>query len=268
MSHSQPVLEPINESNEYLYITQLGRLFWIACCTRPDIAFAVALLARFSCYDPSHITIIRRIHRYLLETAHIGLTYDGNKSFYEVGYSDSNFVSQYGRKSITGSIVMMGGAAISWTSKRQPTVSLSTMEAEFYAVCNMAKEILSIRQFLDDLGITQDTPAASPIFCDNQAAIEAVHNPTHKTLAKHIDIAYKFIRDEIQQDRITVSFIPTRDNLADAPTKPLSYNQHWFLANSFLGIHERHRSNVLGDHFPRVSYALDQRQFVSSLPEM
>ncbi|KAJ1299862.1 hypothetical protein OPQ81_002656 [Rhizoctonia solani] len=269
MSHSQPILKPINESNEYPYITQLGSLFWIARCTRPDIAFAVALLARFSsCYGPSHITVIRRIHRYLLETAHIGLTYDGNKPFYEVGYSDSDFASQYGRKSITGSIVMMGGAAISWTSKRLPTVSLSTMEAEFYAVCNTAKEILSIRQFLDDLGITQDTPAASPIFCDNQAAIEAAHNPTHKTRAKHIDIAYNFIRDEIQQDRITVSFIPTRDNLADALTKPLSYNQHWFLANSFLGIHERHHSNVLGDHLPRVSYALDQRQFVSSLPEM
>ncbi|KAF8693981.1 Reverse transcriptase (RNA-dependent DNA polymerase), partial [Rhizoctonia solani] len=269
MLNTQPILEPINEPNNYPYITELGCLFWIARCCRPEIAFTVALLARFSsCFGAPHIAVICCVHRYLVATAHIGLTYDGNKPFYEVGYSDADFATQHGRKSITGSIIMMGGAAISWTSKRQSSVSLSTMEAEFIALCNTAKEIISIRQFLDDLGISHDTPVASPIFCDNQAAIEAVHNPTHKTRAKHIDIAYNFIRDEIQQNKITVSFIPTRDNLADALTKPLSYNQHWYLANSFLGIYERHHSNILGDYFPRALYALDQRELVASLPEV
>ncbi|KAF8715625.1 Reverse transcriptase (RNA-dependent DNA polymerase), partial [Rhizoctonia solani] len=241
----------------------------VARCCQPDIAFPTALLARFSsCYGAPHIAVICCIHRYLLETAHIGLTYDGNKPFYEVAYSDADFASQYGRKSITGSIVMMGGAAISWVSKRQPSVSLSTMEAEFIALCTTAKEIISVRQFLDDLGISHDTPTTSPIFCDNQAAIEAVHNPTHKTRAKHIDIAYNFIRDKIHQMKITVSFIPTRDNLADPFTKPLNYNQHWYLANSFLGIPSLHHANAFGNSFPRTLYALDQHELVASLPKM
>ncbi|KAJ1299865.1 hypothetical protein OPQ81_002659 [Rhizoctonia solani] len=132
------------------------------------------------------------------------------------------------------------------------------MEAEFTAVCHTAKEVLTIQQFLDDLGITYNSNVPTPILCDNQAAIKALHNPTHKTRAKHIDISYNFIRDEIKEGRLSVSFIPTCDNLADAFTKPLNYNQHWYFANSFLGIHERHHSNVLGDFFPRALFALDQ----------
>ncbi|KAJ1300847.1 hypothetical protein OPQ81_002487 [Rhizoctonia solani] len=268
MSNTTPILEPAEITTEFPYITQLGCLFWIARTTRPEIAFTVSLLARFSsCYGPSHIAVLNRIHRYLKEMAHIGITYDGNKPFYEVAYSDADFATQHGRKSITGSLVIMGGAAIAWSSKRQNTVSLLTMEAEFTAVCHTAKEVLAIRQFLDDLGITYDSNVPTPILCDNQAAIEALHNPTHKTRAKHIDISYNFIRDEIEEGSLSVSFIPTRDNLADAFTKPLNYNQHWYLANSFLGIHERHHSNILGDFFPCALFALDQREHVMSLSE-
>ncbi|KAJ1304120.1 hypothetical protein OPQ81_008522 [Rhizoctonia solani] len=106
-----------------------------------------------------------------------------------------------------------------------------------------------------------------PIFCDNQAAIKAVHNPTHKTRTKHIDIAFNFIRDEIHEGRLSVSFIPMKDNLADILTKPLNYNQHWYLSNSLLGIHERHHANALGVSFPRTLLAINQDAFVESLPE-
>ncbi|CCO37227.1 Copia protein AltName: Full=Gag-int-pol protein [Rhizoctonia solani AG-1 IB] len=141
------------------------------------------------------------------------------------------------------------------------------MEAEFIATCTTVKEVLSIRQFLDDLGVTYNSNTATPILCDNQAAIEAIHNPTHKTRAKHIDIAYNFICDEVQNGHIAVSFIPTCKNLADALTKPLNYNQHWYLSNSFLAIHKQHHSNILGNFFPRALLALDQSEYASSLPE-
>ncbi|CCO31701.1 hypothetical protein RSOLAG1IB_06146 [Rhizoctonia solani AG-1 IB] len=113
------------------------------------------------------------------------------------------------------------------------------MEAKFLAAANTAKETLSIQQFLDDLGIgyNGESNIASPIFCDNQAAVESIHNPTHRTCAKHIDIAHNFICDEVQHNKLTVSFVPTRDNLADILTKPLNVNQHWYLANSILGHH-------------------------------
>lgn len=85
-------------------------------------------------------------------------------------------------------------------------VSLPTMEAEFITLCNNAKEVIAIRQFLDELGTEYNTPVASRIFCNNQTAIEAVHNPTHKTRAKHIDISYNFIRSEIYNQKVSVSF--------------------------------------------------------------
>jgi hypothetical protein len=94
------------------------------------------------------------------------------------------------------------------------------------------------------------------------------HNPTHKTRAKHIDIAYNFIRDEIHEKKISVSFVPTCDNLADAFTKPLNYNQHWYLANSFLGIYELHHANALGDSFPHALLAQDLNGHAASLPNM
>ncbi|KAB5589019.1 Copia protein [Ceratobasidium theobromae] len=241
MPHSQPILEPVvSPDYSFLYIMHLGRLFWVAHCCRPDISFVTSLLARFSnCYGTPHISILKQVFRYLAATANLGIIYNRNKPFYEVGYSNADYTTQHGRKSITGSLVIMGGAAVSWASKRQTSVSLSTMEAEFIALCNTAKDIISIRQFLNELGIRYETPVASPIFCDNQAVIEAVHNPTHKTRAKHIDIAYNFIHNEIYNQKVSVSFIPTRDNLADALTKPLAPMQHYYLTDSFLGIPER-----------------------------
>ncbi|KAB5594576.1 hypothetical protein CTheo_2059 [Ceratobasidium theobromae] len=93
---------------------------------------------------------------------------------------------------------------------------------------------MSIRQFLDDLGVAYESGVPSPILCDNQAAIESVHNPTHKTRAKHIDIAFNFIRDEIHEGTISVSYVPTNDNLADVLTKPLNTIKHHRLGGSIL----------------------------------
>ncbi|KAB5587335.1 Copia protein [Ceratobasidium theobromae] len=121
MSNTQPVLEPITPPDySYPYVTNLGRLFWVARTCRPDIAFATSLLARFSsCYSSPHITALKRVFKYLAATASIGITYDGHKPFYEVAYSDADYASQHGRKSVSGSVVLMAGAAVAWSSKRQ-----------------------------------------------------------------------------------------------------------------------------------------------------
>ncbi|KAB5587292.1 Copia protein [Ceratobasidium theobromae] len=103
---------------------------------------------------------------------------------------------------------------------------------------------MSIRQFLDDLGVAYKSSVPSPILCDNQAAIESVHNPTHKTHAKHIDIAFNFIHDEIHKGTISVSYVPTNDNLADVLTKLLNTIKHHRLGGSILG--NRSRDSVRG----------------------
>ncbi|QRW04445.1 Copia protein [Ceratobasidium sp. AG-Ba] len=244
MSNTMPALEPSTDKIDYPYITQLGRLFWVTRCVRPDIAFPVGLLARFS-------------NSY-------GLTYDGNKPFYEVAYSDSDFATQHLRKSISGCVIILAGAAVCWLSKRQNSVALSTMEAETVGCHHTARELIAIRQFLDDIGIKYSSAVPSPILCDNQAAIESAHNPTNKPRTKHIDVPYNFVRDEVNKKTITVSFIPSKENLADAFTKALNYNQHWYLANSFLGIHERRHADAFGQSFPHALLAQDlESSFVS-----
>ncbi|QRW09844.1 Copia protein [Ceratobasidium sp. AG-Ba] len=265
MSNTMPALEPSTDKIDYPYITQLGRLFWVTRCVRPDIAFPVGLLARFSnSYGTHHITVMKRIHRYLATTAKIGLTYDGNKPFYEVAYSDSDFATQHLRKSISGCVIILAGAAVCWLSKRQNSVALSTMEAETVGCHHTARELIAIRQFLDDIGIKYPSAVPSPILCDNQAAIESAHNPTNKPRTKHIDVPYNFVRDEVNKKTITVSFIPSKENLADAFTKALNYNQHWYLANSFLGIHERRHADAFGQSFPHALLAQDlESSFVS-----
>ncbi|KAB5588690.1 Copia protein [Ceratobasidium theobromae] len=239
MSNTQPVLEPIMPPDySYPYVMNLGWLFWVACTCRPDIAFATSLLARFSnCYSSLHITALKRVFKYLAATESIGITYDGHKPFYEVVYSNTDYASQHGRKSVSGSVVLMAGTAVAWSSKCQTSVSLSMMEAEFVALCNTAKEVMSIHQFLDDLGVAYESGIPSPILCDNQAAIESVHNPTHKTCAKHINIAFNFIHDEIHKGTISISYVPTNDNLTNMLTKPLNTIKHHRLGGSILSTH-------------------------------
>ncbi|KAB5587551.1 Copia protein [Ceratobasidium theobromae] len=251
MSNTQPVLEPIMPPDySYPYVMNLGWLFWVARTCRPDIAFTTSLLTRFSnCYGSPHITALKRVFKYLTTTASISITYDGHKPFYKVTYSDTDYASQHGHKSVSGSVVLMAGAAVAWSSKRQTSISLSTMEAEFVALCNTAKEVMSIRQFLDDLGIAYESGVPSPILCNNQATIESVHNPTHKTRAKHINIAFNFICNEIHKGTISVSYMPTNDNLADMLTKPLNTIKHHRLGGSILSncSHDLVRGSVTCD---------------------
>ncbi|QRV83053.1 Copia protein [Ceratobasidium sp. AG-Ba] len=269
MSNTMPILEPSTEKIDYPYTTQLGRLFWVARCVRPDIAFPVGILARHAgSFGDAHINVMKRVHRYLATTSKLGITYDGYKPFYEVAYSDSDFAQQHLRKSISGCVIILSGAAVAWLSKRQSSVALSTMEAETIACHHTAKELLAIRQFLDDIGIKYSSAVASPILCDNQAAIDSAHNPTNKMRTKHIDTPYNFVRDEIHKQTITVSFIPSKENLADAFTKPLNYNQHWYLTNSFLGIHEPRHADALGKSFPHALLAQDLESSAKSLEDL
>jgi hypothetical protein len=140
----------------------------------------------------------------------------------EVGYSDADWGRDLNsRRSTTGVIVLLNDAVVVWKSCKQPTVAISTMEAEYMALTDAAKEIKWIRQLFDELhyGIT---PRPSTILkTDNQGALALAKNPVHHTRSKHIDIKHHYIRETIAQGIVWLEHISTSDMAADFLTKPL-----------------------------------------------
>src|SRR5216117_1228919 len=122
------------------------------------------------------------------------------------------------RKSTTGYIFFANNGAISWTSHRQTTVALSTMEAEYMSLSDSSREALARLQLFRDLHTYTDIPT---IFSDNQGALTIATNPTDHQRAKHIDIRYHFIRNCIQNNSILIDYIPTASQTADILTKAL-----------------------------------------------
>lgn len=114
---------------------------------------------------------------------------------------------------------MMNGGAVSWRSKLQTTVSLSTTEAEYIAGVEAGKEIKWVRNLLQELGY--GVSGESPLFMDNQSAIQVSKNPEHHGRMKHLDLAHFWLRDEVAKGSIQIEYVPTQEQLADILTKPL-----------------------------------------------
>ena len=225
------------------YQAAIGSLMYAAVGTRPDIAFTVRHLSQFSS-DPSaaHFAAVKRVFRYLKGTSNYGILL-GNISDEPLrGYSDSDWGSNLSdRRSTTGFIFTLGGP-ITWSSKKQPTVALSSMEAEYMAVSHAAREALWLRTFLAELGHTPGGP--TEINVDNQAALAFTHNEDKHTRSKHIDIRHHFIRDQVHAGTISTNYIPTDDNIADLFTKSLPTHRHHLLMER-LGMTERWRGVLI-----------------------
>ncbi|KAJ1299491.1 hypothetical protein OPQ81_003803 [Rhizoctonia solani] len=262
MSHMHPVLVPADPNkihHHYPYAANIGHLLWIAQTIRPDIMFVVCLLAQFTnVYDDSHIHVMKRVFQYLAGTMHIGLTFNGNQPFELVAYSDSDYGMQHGRKSISGVAVLLGGTIVTWALSKQSSVAISTMEAECYALLKAVQEVIWIRNFMFHLGFLISSPTT--ILVDNAAAIAYSLNPIQRTRAKHIDIQFQFMRDMISKKYVEIGPIPSRDNLADAFTKPLPYNQFWRLTNDYLGTQQADYHINLGMHSPIWLYHDDVKK--------
>jgi hypothetical protein len=140
------------------------------------------------------------------------------------GYSDANWGGDRNdRKSHTGYLFMLNGSPISWTSKKQTTVAVSTMEAEYMALSDASKEALARMQQLSELRCLIPPPT---LLSDNQGALDIAENPTKFQRAKHIDIRFHFIRHTLLNNNITINYIPSSDNPADVLTKALEPVKH------------------------------------------
>jgi hypothetical protein len=199
------------------YASAVGSLMYAMVCTRPDIAHAVSVVSRFMAQPgKEHWQAVKRIFRYLRGTADVGLIYGGDSRCLVAGYSDSDYAADVdGRRSMTGYVYTLGGSVVSWKATLQPTVTLSTTEAEYMALTEAAKEGIWLKGLVSDLGIHHDQ---ATVFCDSLSAICLAKDHLHHDRTKHIDVRYHFLRTE---KRIQVKKISTHHNPADMFTKPV-----------------------------------------------
>ena len=217
------------------YRNAVGSLMYAMVGTRPDIAAAVSAVSRFmSNPGPAHWTAVKRILRYLKGTADWALTL-GCEPLQLTGYCDADWGGDHDqRKSTTGYAFSLGSGSIVWSSKRQPTVALSSTEAEYMAMSNAAREAVWLRSLLRELGYEQATSTVL-LHSDNQGSIKLAHNPVNHSRTKHIDVQHHFIRELVEQEVVQLQYCPSHVNVADVLTKALPREKHLQFARA-LGL--------------------------------
>jgi hypothetical protein len=247
MENCKPVATPVDgyesllpakagelRADQQLYQQAIGSDLFLSGNTRPDISFAVNKLSQY-CSDPTvrHWNGILRIFRYLSGTEdyslHFGPGTDGRVENL-LGYADADYASSLDRISTSAYVFTFGGAAISWSSKKQRTVATSTVEAEYIALCSAAKHGVWLRNLFSELGQAKflggDPPdrytaQAVHILGDNQGGLALANNPENHARTKHIDVQYHYTRHLLATGALTISYCPTENMLADILTKPL-----------------------------------------------
>jgi len=221
------------ESDDALpYRKAVGSLMYLMVWTRPDLAFAIGKLSRFvSCYGEEHWAAIKRVLRYVKGSMDKGLVFDKNSSCFLQGYSDADWAGDHEtQRSTTGFTFVFGGAVVSWGSKLQKTVALSTMEAEYMGLCEASKESVWLNKLVQSVGSQGLRTAISGgpinIKVDNSGCIDFSENPVEHKRTKHIDIRYHFVREAITTDKVTLEHCATDDMVADPMTKELGKTKH------------------------------------------
>jgi hypothetical protein len=204
------------------YLSAVGALMYLAVTTCPDIAYAVGVLARFSSNPGvAHWKAVKHLFRYLKGTIDLKLTYSPDSSselFTTFSDADHGGCKDSGR-STGGYLVKFGSGAVSWHSKLQSVVALSTTEAEFIAAVEAGKEILWMWNILKEFDYQVTLP--STLWIDNQSCISVAKNLEHHGCMKHLDLQFYWLKDAVQSGQISPQYIPTAEMPADILTKAL-----------------------------------------------
>ena len=203
------------------YQAAIGSLNYAAVATRPDISTAVGKLSQFMRNPGSdHWSGVKRILRYIKGTMNYGLTFTASDDFTLHGYSDSDWAGcTESRKSTSGYAFFIGSCIVSWASKKQSIVALSSTEAEYVALCSAAQETVWLRNLLADIGFQQNAPTC--VKEDNQGAMCLAKNPKDHNRTKHIDIKFHYTRQLITSKELRLEYVPTGKMVADTMTKGL-----------------------------------------------
>ncbi|KAL2936002.1 Retrovirus-related Pol polyprotein from transposon RE1 [Bienertia sinuspersici] len=232
MSHCKPSPTPVDSQGKLsslnsapfadpsLYRRLCGALQYLTF-TRPDISYAVQQVCLFM-HAPTdaHMAALKRIIRYLQGTSGSGLHLYKSSLSSLVSYTDADWGGcPDTRRSTSGYCVFLGDNLISWSSKRQPTLSKSSAEAEYRGVANVVSESCWIRNLLLELHCPMSK--ATFVYCDNVSAIYLSSNPVHHQRTKHIEMDIHFVREKVQKGEVRVFHVPSRYQIADIFTKSL-----------------------------------------------
>ena len=186
--------------------------------TCPDISFTLNQVARFS-NNPGlpHWEAVKRIFCYLKGTRDHRLVY-GKKEHSISGYTDADGMANEDCHTISGFAFLIDGGTVSWSSKHQPIVTLSTAEAEYVAATHAAKEAVWLREFISEIYSQQDPMT---LYSDSQSAIAFAHNEQLHAHTKHINIRFHYICYVIEAGKVVIDYCPTDDMVANTLTKAL-----------------------------------------------
>jgi histone deacetylase 1/2 len=207
-------------SDGSFYRSMAGALQYLTL-TRPDIAFAVQQVC-LHMHAPRdvHLTMLKRILRYIKGTPRLGILLRASTSTTLTAYTDADWAGcPDTRRSTSGFCVFLGDSLVSWSSKRQTTVSRSSAEAEYRGVANAVAECTWLRNLLAEINCNVDT--ATLVFCDNVSTVYMTRNPVHHKRTKHIELDIHFVREKVALGEVRVAHIPSTQQLADVFTKGL-----------------------------------------------
>ena len=213
--------DPLSADDATRYRSVVGALQYLSL-TRPDISFCVNRVCQFlSAPTTAHWAAVKRILRYVHATSDMGLCITRSGSTLLSAFSDADWAGNPDdRRSTGGYAIFFGGNLVSWSSRKQPTVSRSSTEAEYKAVANATAELIWIQVLLRELGISQARPPS--LWCDNIGATYLSANPIFHRRTKHVKVDYHFVRERVSAKQLDVRFLSSKDQLADIMTKPLA----------------------------------------------
>eukprot|EP00253_Pinus_taeda_P004890 PITA_04890 len=202
------------------YRSMIGSLLYLTG-TLPDIMHAVGIVGRFQANPKeTHLQAVKRIFKYLQGTQNYGLWYSRDTDLTLHAYTNADWAESVDdRKSTSGGAFFMGSRLVSWFSKKQISIALSTAKAEYVAVASCCTQILWMMQTLQDFQITCTPPIS--ILCDNTSAINISKNPVIHSKTKHIPIKYHFLWEQVFEQKVNLEYVPSKEQVADILTKPL-----------------------------------------------
>ncbi|GJU12895.1 retrovirus-related pol polyprotein from transposon TNT 1-94 [Tanacetum coccineum] len=211
------------------YRGMIGTLLYLTA-SRPDLQFAICMCARYQARPTEkHLHAVKMIFWYLKGTVNRGLWYPKDSSIALTTFADADHAGcQDTRRSTSGSMQFLGDRLVSWSSKRQKSAAISSIEAEYIAMSGCCAQILWMRSQLTDYGLGFNK---IPMYCDNKSAIALSCNNVQHSRSKHIDIRFHFIKEHVENGVIELYFVNTEYQLADIFTKALARERIEFLIN-------------------------------------
>ena len=228
----------IEKAEQSLFISGVGLLLYLVKFSRLDLSNAVRELSKvMDGATPAHMKNLMRAIKYVLDTRervlHFEVKDQEGSQWSLKAFSDSDWAgSKDDRRSITGYCIYLKGCLVSWKSRGQKHVTLSSTEAEYVAVAEACADIMFIKMMMEFLKVEVQRPVT--VFCDNVGAIFLGNNAKQSVRTKHIDVKYHFIREHVVDGVVEIVFVPSAENDSDIFTKNVGKETYEKHADKFM----------------------------------